>query len=88
MTHLRLAGLQNAAAALWLLPLAVGQLLGISLRDWLGLAVLGVVFTALAHALFIQPAGVGTAGGGGPLNRYAWRLSGCCFAPGAEDARS
>ena len=40
------------------LPLAVSQLPALSLRDWLGLAVLGVVFTALAHALFIQPAGV------------------------------
>lgn len=50
---LRLAGLQNAAAALWLLPLAVGQLAALSLSDWLGLGVLGVVFTALAHALFL-----------------------------------
>lgn len=31
----------------------MGQLPALSLRDWLGLAVLGVVFTALAHALFL-----------------------------------
>lgn len=50
---LRLAGWQNAAAALWLLPMAGARLPALHVSDWLGLIVLGVVFTALAHALFL-----------------------------------
>lgn len=50
---LRTAGWQNTAAALWLLPMAWPELPGLSRHDWLGLALLGVVFTALAHALFL-----------------------------------
>lgn len=50
---LRLAGWQNAAAAVWLAPMAWPALPALTAADWLGLALLGVVFTALAHALFL-----------------------------------
>ena len=44
---------QNFVAALVLTPLIVGELAGISGRDWLLLLVLGIFCTALAHSLFI-----------------------------------
>lgn len=50
---LRLAGWQNVAAAVWLAPMAWPALPALTPTDWLGLALLGVVFTALAHALFL-----------------------------------
>ena len=94
---MRPAGLQNAAAA----AVANCRWRWGSCRrskpapDWLGLAVLGVVFTdAGACAVFIQPAGVAgreaTGGGGHRANgsRYtAWRLFFCCLPPGLPDAR-
>lgn len=44
---------QVAWATLALLPLAGGELLGAGMRDLLLLVLLGVVFTALAHGLFV-----------------------------------
>jgi drug/metabolite transporter (DMT)-like permease len=43
---------QLAAAGLLLLPLGAAQLPQITARDWAWLVVLGIVFTALAHASF------------------------------------
>ncbi|MEO0826417.1 MAG: DMT family transporter [Cyanobacteria bacterium J06642_9] len=44
---------QNAIACLCLLPLGTAPLLGLSIRDWSLLGVLGIACTALAHTLFI-----------------------------------
>ena len=49
---LPLVTVQLAAAGLVLLPLAAGQLPQVTARDWAWLILLGVVFTALAHASF------------------------------------
>jgi drug/metabolite transporter (DMT)-like permease len=49
-----LAFFQNAAAALLLLPMMVWSDLHIGLAQWGLLALLGVVCTALSHALFIR----------------------------------
>ncbi|MEO0538350.1 MAG: DMT family transporter [Cyanobacteria bacterium P01_A01_bin.123] len=44
---------QNAIACLCLLPLGTAPILGLSIRDWGLLGVLGIACTALAHTLFI-----------------------------------
>ena len=49
---LALVTAQLAAAGLLLLPLAAGQLPQVAARDWAWLVMLGIVFTALAHASF------------------------------------
>jgi RarD protein len=49
---LALVTAQLSAAGLLLLPLAAAQLPHIAARDWAWLVVLGIVFTALAHASF------------------------------------
>jgi drug/metabolite transporter (DMT)-like permease len=49
-----LAMIQNAVAFLVLLPLALLQSARPTAREWVGLAVLGVIFTAGTHGLFIQ----------------------------------
>ena len=49
-----LALIQNGVACLVLLPLAALTSPWPSMRDWAGLAVLGVVFTAGTHGLFLQ----------------------------------
>ncbi|MFZ6657900.1 DMT family transporter [Undibacterium sp. TJN19] len=51
----KLAFLQNAVATLALLPfvLAADVMTGISMQTWGGLVLLGVVFTALSHGLFM-----------------------------------
>ncbi|MCH8618439.1 DMT family transporter [Undibacterium sp. TS12] len=52
----KLAFLQNGLATVLLLPLvlASGDLIGHSAQTWLGLVLLGTVFTALSHGLFMS----------------------------------
>lgn len=51
----RLAFLQNSVATLTLLPFVLvnGGLSQISANEWWGLALMGVVFTAISHGLFM-----------------------------------
>lgn len=52
---------QDVVACLILLPLVGTSVLSLTLGNWGGLILLGVVFTALAHALFIRGMLVATA---------------------------
>lgn len=49
----KLAFFQNGIAFLLLIPVAYLQLKAVTFRDWLILLLLGVVFTAVSHTLFI-----------------------------------
>ena len=51
---LQIALLQDAVACMVLLPFVTSDVLTVTAAQWLGLLVLGVVFTALAHSLFIS----------------------------------
>jgi drug/metabolite transporter (DMT)-like permease len=50
----RLALWQNIVAALWMAPLGWPALLHTTATEWWNLLLLGIVFTALAHGLFIS----------------------------------
>lgn len=50
---LQIALFQDAIACMVLLPFVTSDILTVKAAQWLGLLVLGVVFTALAHSLFI-----------------------------------
>lgn len=52
---------QDVVACLILLPLVGSSVLSLTIGNWGGLILLGVVFTALAHALFIRGMLVATA---------------------------
>ncbi|MFZ6874602.1 DMT family transporter [Undibacterium sp. Di27W] len=55
MSPFKQACLQNGVAAVLLLPLVLltGDMVGKSMQTWSGLILLGVVFTALSHGLFM-----------------------------------
>ncbi|MEM6265629.1 MAG: DMT family transporter, partial [Bacteroidota bacterium] len=50
----QIAGWQNGVAALVLLPWVIQDLPSVVLSEWVLLVLLGVVFTAISHSLFIR----------------------------------